>query len=179
MSQDVPGYGVAFRIDDYRNRPTMQPVPQPVKTQRRQQQDSLAKVNQAQKHQQTMPHQPPISMPITETKLTADDTAVLIHRRVPADKLFHSDRPFEITNSIEPKIESNNIQNKVGCELVSCEPKPESTKTEPINSEIKKTNNGISSKLKCVKYTCYYMCGCTICTTTIGLVIALCHEYLS
>ncbi len=195
MSHDVPGYGVAFRIDDYRNRPTLQPVPQPVKTQRRRQQDSLAKVNQPQQQtiQQPIPlpkqepiplpkQQPipkpfpqPLPMPITETKLTASDMAVLIQRRLPADILFQSDKPFEITNRVKfnPKPDSNTIQNKVVDELVSSEPKTESHKTEN-----KKTNKATNNQWQCVKYACCCMCGCTICTSTLGLIIALYYEWL-
>ena len=123
-----PKYGVPFRMDDYQNRVVVQPV----KTQRRQQQDNI------------------------------DNMGVLIQRRLPADKLsgIHNQTEF---SQIKPP-----DKNKHKQVMTSNDEIKENTNTN--------TNIGTSNQWKCVKYACCCMCGCTVCTTAIGLMIALCYE---
>ncbi len=163
LGNSPPKYGVPFRMDDYRSNPTVQQFPQPVKTQRRQQQEAMTQ------QPQPKPFPQPISMPITETKLTAGDMAVLIQRRLPADKLSGISNQTEFSqNKPTDKHKGPVIINEPMLVMAS-------------NDEIKENANpniGTSNQWKCVKYACCCMCGCTICTSTLGLIIALYYEWL-
>lgn len=105
--------------------------------------------------------------------------AVLIQRRLPANKLYTMANP-EITYRMEKNNQKPIIyQPKDTFSIISSEPKPDPNNIESTIKENDNTSNNISNQLKCVKYTCCCLCCCTACTTTIGLVIALCHEWLN
>jgi hypothetical protein len=105
-------------------------------------------------------------------------STVLIQRRLPADK------PSGISNQIN--VMHNHDHGKIKDQdivgIISSEPKldlkTEYTNPESPYTENQKKNNAMSNQWKCVKYACCCMCGCTICTSTIGLIIALCYEFL-
>ncbi len=180
MSQSVPGYGIAFRIDDYIKRPSIQPSLPPMKTQRRQQQDVDVRCNQTQppathKPMPQLQHIQQLQEQYSETKLTASDMAVLIQRRLPADKLYK----LESNQTLNPCQKQAHEQPDL---IINNEPKKDlASAINEVGSTCANTTNVCKNNtaLTGIKYICGCICGCTVCTTTVGLIIALCYECFS